>query len=88
MPRIDKDKLDKYAGVIYERLEEFNDFTLKTIARRIKEIGSLSAYDAQTLKNMADITGDMAKITKKLAEITEMNIADVEKVYEQTALRF
>lgn len=84
MPRIDKDKLDKYAGVIYERLEEFNDFTLKTIARRIKEIGSLSAYDAQTLKNMADITGDMKKITKKLAEITEMNIADVEKVYEQT----
>lgn len=84
MPRIDKDKLDKYAGVIYERLEEFNDFTLKTIARRIKEIGSLSAYDAQTLKNMADVTGDMAKITKKLAEITEMNIADVEKVYEQT----
>lgn len=84
MPGIDKDKLDKYASVIYERLEEFNDFTLKTIARRIKEIGSLSAYDAQTLKNMADITGDMAKITKKLAEITEMNIADVEKVYEQT----
>lgn len=84
MPRIDKDKLDKYAGVIYERLEEFNDFTLKTIARRIKEIGSLSAYDAQTLKNMADITGDMKKITKKLAEITEMNIADVEKVYEKT----
>ena len=84
MPGIDKDKLDKYASVIYERLEEFNDFTLKTIARRIKEIGSLSAYDAQTLKNMADITGDMKKITKKLAEITEMNIADVEKVYEQT----
>ena len=84
MPGIDKDKLDKYASVIYERLEEFNDFTLKTIARRIKEIGSLSAYDAQTLKNMADVTGDMKKITKKLAEITEMNIADVEKVYTQT----
>lgn len=66
---IDKDKLDKYASVIYERLEEFNDFTLKTIARRIKEIGSLSAYDAQTLKNMADVTGDMKKTQKSLPKL-------------------
>lgn len=84
MPKIDTQKLEEYASVIYERLEEFNEYTLQTIARRIKAIKELSAYDAKSLKNMADITGDMKKITKKLAEITEQNIEDVEKIYTQT----
>lgn len=81
MPKIDTDKLEQYASVIYDRLEEFNDYTLKTIARRIKATGELSAYDQQALKNIADITGDMDAITKKLAEITKMNIADIESIY-------
>lgn len=81
MPKIDTDKLEQYASVIYDRLEEFNDYTLKTIARRIKATGELSAYDQQALKNIADITGDMDAITKKLAEITKMNISDIESIY-------
>ena len=78
------EKLQEYAGVIFDRLNQFNDFTLATIARRIKATGRLSAYDQQSLKNMADITGDMQRITKKLAEITKLNIDDLEKIYSQT----
>ena len=78
------EKIQEYAKVIFDRLNQFNEFTLATIARRIKNTGKLSAYDQQSLKNMADISGDMKVITKKLAEITKLNIDDLENVYSQT----
>ena len=84
MPHIDTEKLEAYAGKIFDRLNLFNDFTLRTIGRRIKEIGKLSAHDQQALKNMADISGDMQAITKRLAEVTRKNIKDIERVYTQT----
>lgn len=84
MPFTDKDKLEKAAEIVFDRLNYFNDYVLQTIARRIKNIGQLSAYDQQTLKNMADISGDMEAITKKLAEITGQNVKDIEKIYTQT----
>ena len=79
----DPEKLEEYAQNIYDRCEYFNNYTLETIGRRIKAASQLSAYDAQALKNIADVSGDMKKITERLAEITEMNIADIEKVYMQ-----
>ena len=77
------EKIEEYAKVIYDRYEYFNNYTLETIARRIKATGQLSAADGQALKNIADISGDMQAVTKKLAEITRMNIADIEKIYTQ-----
>lgn len=84
MPQIDTERLEKYADIVYNRANYFNDYTLQTIGRRIKNIGELSAYDQQTLKNMADISGDMEAITKELARITELNIADIEEIYSKT----
>ena len=78
-----RDKLEEYAHKIYARYEYFNNYTLETIARRLKATGRLSAYDQQALKNIADITGDMQAITKKLAEITEQSTQDIEKAYAQ-----
>lgn len=77
------EKIEEYAKVIYDRYEYFNNYTLETIARRIKATGQLSAADGQALKNIADISGDMDAITKKLAQITRMNIADIERIYTQ-----
>ena len=83
MPKIDTEKLEAFAQMIFERENQFNTFTLNTIARRVKATGQLSAFDQQSLKNIADITGDMDKITKELARITKMNVADIEKIYTQ-----
>ena len=69
----DKEKAEQYASIIFDRLNAFEQDALETIGRRIKEIGSLSAFDSQALKNMADISRDMDKITKELARITELN---------------
>ena len=68
------DEIERYGNELFERIDGFQDEVLRTIGRRIKQIGSLSAYDSQTLKNLADITGDMKAITSRLAEVTGMNI--------------
>lgn len=81
---IDPDKLEAMAQVIYDRENQFNTYTLEKIAKRVKATGELSAYDQESLKNIADITGDMDAITKELARITKLNIADVEKIYAKT----
>ena len=83
MPQIDTDKLNKYADAVFNRCNYFNDYVLETIGGRIKATGRLSAYDSEALKNIADISGDMDAITKKLAEITQLNIRDIEAIYAQ-----
>ena len=77
------EELEKYGDILFSRIDGFQDEVLKTIGRRIKQIGSLSAYDSQALKNLADITGDMKAITSQLAKVTGMNISDIEKVYTE-----
>lgn len=83
MPRIDEEKLNEYADAVFNRCNYFNDYVLEIIGGRIKATGRLSAYDSKALKNIADISGDMDAITKKLAEITQLNIRDIEAIYAQ-----
>ena len=85
MPQIDEKRLQELADkTIYARTNQLNDYVLETIGRRIKATGRASAYDQQALKNLSDISGDMAKIKKKLAETMEMNVKDVETILTQT----
>ena len=79
----DKEKAEQYASVVFNRLNAFEQDTLEKIGKRIKEIGSMSAFDQQALKNMADISRDMDEITKELARVTELNIEDVQRIYTQ-----
>ena len=80
-----KKRLQELADkTIYARTNQLNDYVLDT--RRTYK-GRASAYDQQALKNMADISGDMAKINKKLAVTMEMNVKDVEEILTQTVNR-
>lgn len=84
MPQINEERLNELADIVFNRTNTFNDYTLETIGRRIKATGRASAYDQQALKNMADISGDMAKIKKQLAITMEINVKDVEEILTQT----
>ena len=79
----DKENAEQYASVVFNRLNAFEQDTLEKIGKRIKEIGSMSAFDHQALKNMVDISRDMDEITKELARVTELNIEDVQRIYTQ-----
>lgn len=77
--------LEKLAERLVNRIEEVNSYTLTLIGKRIKQIGGLSPSDAQKLIQTLKYGGDIDKITKKLAEITNLNVNDIYDMFEEVA---
>lgn len=83
---LDETKLLESCEIIYNRNNYFENYTLQTIGRRIKDINSMSAYDQTVLKNyiQSSLNEDIASIENKLAQITKLNIKDVHTILTQT----
>lgn len=77
--------LEKVIERIVNRIEESNTFVLKKIGESIKKIGTLSPSKAQELVQILRYGGDYDKITKKLAEITELNVKDIKEIFKEVA---
>lgn len=77
--------LDKVIERLTNRIEQGNTYVLEQIGKSIKKIGALSPSNAQQLGQLIKYGGDYDKITKKLAEITKMNVADIKKIFEEVA---
>lgn len=61
----------------------FEQDTLKRIGESLKATGRLSQSDAQALRNIYSITGDMQEITKQLADITDKTVAEINALYDR-----
>ena len=77
--------LDKVITRITNRIEQTNTFILKKIGEKIKEIGMLTPTDAFRLQNIIKYGGDYDKIVKELARITNLNVNDIYKIFEEVA---
>lgn len=72
---------------IVENLNYINNFVIEIICKRLYEIGKLeSSYDIAQLKNALEYAGiDLKIIEEKIAEITQKNIEEIDKIFEETA---
>ena len=77
--------LDKVIERITRRIEQGNTYVLEQIGKSIKQIGTLSPSKAQQLGQLIKYGGDYDKITKKLAEITKLNVKDIKEIFEEVA---
>lgn len=77
--------LNKIIERLTRRIEQGNTYVLEQIGKSIKKIGTLSPSKAQQLGQLIKYGGDYDKITKKLAEITKMNVKDIKKIFEEVA---
>ena len=77
--------LDKVIERVTNRIEQANTYVLEQIGKKIKEIGSLSATNALQLESILKYGGDYEKIAQKLAEITNLNVQDIYKIFEEVA---
>ena len=77
--------IEKVSERLVERIESLNLYILKKIARSIKKIGKLTPSEAQQLIRMIEFGGDYDKITNKIAEITELNVKDIRKIFRDVA---
>lgn len=77
--------IDKVIERLVRRIEQGNTYVLEQIGKSIKKIGTLSPSKAQQLVQIMRYGGDYDKITRKLAEITKLNIKDIKKIFEEVA---
>ena len=77
--------LEKVIARLTRRIEQGNTYVLEQIGKSIKKIGALSPSKAYQLGQMIKYGGDYEKITRKLAEITKLNVKDIKEIFEDVA---
>ena len=77
--------LEKVTERITNRIEQQNAYILEQIGKTIKKMGTLTPTEAQQLGQILKFGGDYDKIKKKIAEITSMNVKDIEKIFKEVA---
>ena len=77
--------IDKVIERLVNRIEQGNTYVLEQIAKSIKKIGTLSPTNAQRLIQVFKYGGDYQKIVKQLAKITNLNVRDIYKIFEEIA---
>lgn len=70
---------------LVERIEKGNTYVLKKIGESIKKIGSLSPTAAQELAQVLKYGSSYNEIVKELAKITDLNVKDIYKIFEEVA---
>lgn len=73
--------IEQQADILFDNVAGWETNTLKRIGKRIKAIGKMSVADVKALNNIAIVKQDMNAITKELAQITGLNIQEVQKMY-------
>lgn len=77
--------IDKVIERLVVRMEQANEYVLDEIGKSIKKLGTLSPSKAQQLIQILKYGGDYKKITRKLKEITKLNIQDIEAIFKEVA---
>ena len=77
--------LDKVIERLVARIESGNTYTLKKIAKTIKEIRDIPQSDVHRLNKIIESGGDYDKIVKKLSEITDLNEKEIYEIFQEVA---
>lgn len=77
--------IEKLSERLVNRIEQGNTYILETIGKNIKQIGTLNETKARQLAQILKYGGSYNKILNKLAQITDLNVKDIEKIFEAVA---
>lgn len=70
---------------VVNRIQDGNTAILKQIGKSIDEIGKLNTTEARQLAQMLKYGGDYDKIVKKLAEMTNLSVKDIQDIFKEVA---
>ena len=77
--------IDLVIDRVVSRIEAGNTYVLEKIGRDIKAVGTLTPTEANQLVQTLKYGGDYNKIVKRLAEITDMSVDDIQKIFKEVA---
>lgn len=84
---LSEEVIERLAEVLVDRIEELNATILEEVGGAIRKIGTLSPSKAQQLVQTLKYGASYEKIVKKLAEITDLNVKQIEEIFEEVAKR-
>lgn len=82
---LDERIIDILIERLVQRIEQGNTYVLEQIGKSINKIGTLSPSKAQQLVNVLKYGGNYDKIVRKLAQLTELNVKEIYKIFEEVA---
>lgn len=77
--------IEKVVDRLARRIEKINIYVLKSIARTIKEIGTIAPSDSRKLIEIMNFGGDYKKIVKKISKMTKLNQKEIYEIFEEVA---
>ena len=77
--------LDRVIERLTTRINKGNEYVLRKMGESVKKIGTLTPSQAQELEQILKYGGDYEKIAQELARLTDMNVADIYKIFEEVA---
>lgn len=77
--------IDKLIQPIVDRQESINTYVIKIIAKRINEIGKLLPADAHSLQQLLKQGADVRKISKAIADLTNLQVKDIKNLIKIVA---
>lgn len=76
---------EKLTERLIDRIEKQNEYILNEIGKSIKKIGTLTPTKAQQLAQILKYGGSYNNIVNKIAQITNMNVKDIYKIFDAVA---
>lgn len=83
---LSQDAIDKLIQPLVDRQEKLNTYVVGLIAKRIKEIGSISPSDVHKLEQLFKSGSDVKRINSEIAKITGLQVTQIKKIIRAVAM--
>jgi hypothetical protein len=82
---LSENSIDKLVQPLVDRQENINNYVIGVIAKRVKEIGTMSKTDVKTLKSLLKSGSDVKQINKELAKHSNLQEKEIKSIIKTVA---
>lgn len=82
---LSEDALERLSERLVDRVESLNTYFIKKVGKQIKIIGTVTPSQLSELLQSVQYGNDIDEIMNKIAEVTDMNVKDIYKIFEEVA---
>ena len=82
---LSEDALERLSERLVDRVESLNTYFIKKIGKQIRTIGTITPSQLCELLQSVQYGNDIDEIMNEIAEITDMNVNDIYKMFEEVA---
>lgn len=82
---LSEEALERLSERLVNRIEELNDYFINKLGEQIVDIGKMTPSQLRQLLQSIKYGNSLDKIAFKLSEITDKNIKDIYKIFEEVA---